>query len=183
MAGLFVAAAHPERIRSIALIDVGHQLEPEGVRKIIDFMGAHESFASLDEAADEIGKYLPQRKSVRPESLTRNLRQRDDGRWVWKHAFGRRFRALEGGEHPADNLDILQAAVREAAVEVTCPTLVLRGEQSDVLSDEGAAAAVDLIPDARLAIVENAGHLAAGDNPRSTVNLIAEFLADTSQEG
>ncbi len=33
-----LAAAHPERVVSIALIDVGHRLEPEGVRRIIDFM-------------------------------------------------------------------------------------------------------------------------------------------------
>jgi pimeloyl-ACP methyl ester carboxylesterase len=113
---------------------------------------------------------------VRPESLTRNLRQRDDGRWVWKHAFGRRFRRLESDEHPADHLDEFLASVRDAAARVRCPTLVLRGEHSDVLSDEGAAAAVDLIADARLEVVEKAGHLAVGDNPRSSVAVITEWL-------
>jgi pimeloyl-ACP methyl ester carboxylesterase len=54
--------------------------------------------------------------------------------------------------------------------------LVLRGASSDVLSQEGAEEVAALIPDARLATVEKAGHLAAGDNPRSTVNLIAGFL-------
>ena len=41
-----------------ALIDVGHRLEPEGVRKIIDFMSAHESFGSLEEAAENRPKRL-----------------------------------------------------------------------------------------------------------------------------
>jgi pimeloyl-ACP methyl ester carboxylesterase len=178
MAGLVLAATHPERVRSLTLIDVGHQLEPEGVRKIVDFMSAHESFASLEDAAAEIARYLPQRKNVRPESLTRNLRQRADGRWVWKHAFGRRFRQIEPGEHPADNLDALMADVRSAIPQVQCPVLVLRGEQSDVLSDQGAEAAVEALPNARLEIVERAGHLAAGDNPHSTVNLISAFLTE-----
>jgi pimeloyl-ACP methyl ester carboxylesterase len=151
------------------------------VRKIIDFMRAHESFGSLEEAAEEISVYLPQRKSVRPESLTRNLRQRKDGRWVWKHAYGRRLRELQADgveeeTHPADNLGALMDAVRSAAVLVRCPVLVLRGQESDVLSDEGAQAAVDLIPNARLEVVEKAGHLAVGDNPHSTVNLISAWL-------
>jgi pimeloyl-ACP methyl ester carboxylesterase len=170
------AAEHPDRAAAIALIDVGHRLEPEGVRKIIDFMSAHESFASLDEAADEISKYLPGRKNVRPESLTRNLRQRDDGRWVWKHGFGRRFREVSEDDHPANNLDTFLGGVKEAAETILCPVLVLRGDASDVLSQQGAEEVAALMPNARLATVEKAGHLAAGDNPKSTVRLIAGFL-------
>jgi pimeloyl-ACP methyl ester carboxylesterase len=182
MISLSLAAYRPDLVRSVTLIDVGHQLEPEGVRKIIDFMRAHDSFGSLEEAAEEIANYLPQRKNVRPESLTRNLRQRSDARWVWKHGYGRRFRQLEaeGVEepHPAENLDAMLAVVRAAAERVTCPVLVLRGEESDVLSDEGAQAAVDLIPNARLEIVEKAGHLAVGDNPHSSVSLISAWLEE-----
>lgn len=176
MAALILAATEPGRVRSISLIDVGHQLEPEGVRKIVDFMSAHESFGSLEEAASEIAEYLPQRKNVRPESLSRNLRQRSDGRWVWKHGFGRQFRGFEPGEHPADNLDDVMAEVQSAVAHVHCSVLVLRGAQSDVLSDRGAEAVIDALPNARLEIVERAGHLAAGDNPHSTMSLITEFL-------
>lgn len=173
-----LAEARPELVAGIALIDVGHRLEPEGVRKIIDFMSAHESFASLEEAANEISVYLPQRRDVRPESLSRNLRQRDDGRWVWKHGFGRRFREVSEEDHPANNLDTFMAGLKEAAASITCPVLVLRGAKSDVLSQEGAEEVAAVLPNARLATVEKAGHLAAGDNPHSTTNLIAEFLDD-----
>ena len=169
---------HPDRVAAIALIDVGHKLEPEGVRKIVDFMRAHESFASLDEAAGEISKYLPQRKNVRPESLTRNLRQRSDGRWEWKHGMGRRFRDAPEEEHPANNLDTFLAGVDEAAARLRCPVLVLRGAASDVLSQQGAEEVAALIPNARLETVEKAGHLAAGDNPHSTVGLVSKFLDD-----
>jgi len=167
---------HPDRVAAIALIDVGHKLEPEGVRKIVDFMRAHESFASLDEAAEEIAKYLPQRKNVRPESLTRNLRRRSDGRWEWKHGMGRRFREVPEAEHPADNLDTFLAGVDEAAARLQCPVLVLRGDSSDVLSQQGAEEVAALIPDSRLETVEKAGHLAAGDNPHSTVGLVSTFF-------
>ena len=169
------ATAHPEQVAAIALIDVGHKLEEEGVRKIIEFMSKHESFASLQEAATEIAAYLPHRKEVRPESLTRNLRQRADGRWVWKHGFNRRLRteSAEPGKHWSHVIEGLDAD----AASLRCPVLVLRGAASDVLSNAGAEEITALIPNARLAIVANAGHLAAGDNPTSTVGLVSSFLA------
>jgi len=68
--------------------------------------------------------------------------------------------------------------VKEAAAGLECPVLVLRGDASDVLSQEGAEEVAAVIPNARLATVEKAGHLAAGDNPHSTVNLISAFLAE-----
>ena len=168
-----MAAARPELVGGIVLIDIGHRLEEEGVKKIIDFLRAHDSFASLEEAAAHISTYLPHRKEVRPESLTRNLRQRSDGRWVWKHGMGRRFR--DDPEEMPDWRNILEGLAEDAS-SLQCPVLVLRGGKSDVLSDQGATEVAELIPDSRLRTVANAGHLAAGDNPESTVGLIKTFL-------
>jgi len=180
MTAIVLADEHPDLVSGIALIDVGHKLEPEGVRRIVDFMTAHESFATVDEAAAAISEYLPQRKAVRPGSLTRNLRQRPDGRWEWKHGVGRRMREAEADgielPHPADDLDNVLAGIEDAAARLRCPVLVLHGQQSDVLSDDGADELVQLIPDAELAVVEKASHLAAGDNPRSTSALVLGFL-------
>ena len=172
------AARLPERVNAIVLIDVGHRLEVQGVRKIMEFLSAHESFGSLDEAATEIARYMPQRKNVRPASLSRNLRQRDDGRWVWKHRLGRgwRERVEQAGGSFGSQVDMVVEGLDQDAARLACPVLVLRGATSDVLSGEGAQEIVDLIPHARLEVVERAGHLAAGDNPQSTVALIAAFL-------
>jgi pimeloyl-ACP methyl ester carboxylesterase len=59
---LTLAAQRPELAVAIALIDIGHRLEDEGVNRIIDFMTRHESFASLEEAAVEVAEYLPHRR-------------------------------------------------------------------------------------------------------------------------
>jgi len=173
---LTLAAAHPDLVAGIVLIDIGHRIEEEGVRRIIDFMTAHESFASLEEAAAEIARYLPHRREVRAASLTRNLRRRADGRWEWKHTMGRRFRQV-ADETEYDWRQTLEGLDRDAA-SLACPVLVLRGSASDVLSEEGATEVAELIPDARLRTVANAGHLAAGDNPESTVGLVVGFLAE-----
>jgi non-heme chloroperoxidase len=179
LASLALGVAHPDRMRALALIDIGHRVESEGVIKIIEFMRAHESFASLEDAAAFIGEYLPYRKSFRPESLTRNLRQRPDGRWIWKHGMGRRWnrRIEESGADMPHVIDVMEG-VEDDARALRCPTLVLRGGASDVLSGDTAEELVELMADARLAVVEKAGHLAAGDNPHSTVNLISTFIAD-----
>ncbi len=173
-----LAAAHPDLVSAIALIDVGHRLEEEGVRRIIEFMRAHESFASLEDAAAHIASYLPHRNEVRPESLTRNLRQRADGRWVWKHGLGRRWQQRVADEGTTFRWDSVLVGLGDDAASLRCPVLVLRGSESDVLSDDGAEEVAGLIPDARLVTVEKAGHLAAGDNPHSTVRVVTDFLTE-----
>ena len=177
MTTITLAARRPELVAGIVLIDIGHRLEEEGVRKIVEFMGAHESFGSLDEAAVEIARYLPHRKEVRAESLSRNLRLREDGRWEWKHALARRMRDVDLDSDEWDWRTQFEGMADDARV-IQCPVLVMRGSESDVLSDEGAEEVAALIPDARLRRVERAGHLAAGDNPESTVALISGFLRE-----
>ena len=172
---LTLAAANPGVVAGVALIDIGHRLEDDGVNRIIEFMTRRESFASLEEAAADVAEYLPQRKAVRPENLRRNLRQRPDGRWVWKHAYGRRLR--EEGQPPGGWRELIAGLDREVTT-LRCPVLVLRGSASDVLSDEGAEEVAALIPDARVATIGSAGHHAAGDNPESTVGLVGAFLAE-----
>jgi pimeloyl-ACP methyl ester carboxylesterase len=172
---LTLAAARPDLAASIVLIDIATQLEDAGVNRIIEFMAKHESFASLDEAAAAVGEYLPQRKAVRPESLSRNLRQRPDGRWEWKHGYGRQLR--QSGE-PWGGWRALVEGLDDEVRSLACPVLVLRGAKSDVLSNENAEAIADAIPDARLATIGAAGHHAAGDNPESTTGLVRAFLTE-----
>jgi pimeloyl-ACP methyl ester carboxylesterase len=170
---LTLAATDSRRVHAIALIDVGHKLEADGVRRIVEFLGKHESFGSLEEAAAAVAEYAPQRGRVEPTRLRRNLRQRDDGRWVWKHNLGR---------VTADRLEqegwesSIVAGLDDELATIAVPVLVLRGAASDVLSSDGAAEIASKLPDARLVEVSNAGHLAAGDNPTSTVELIRSFL-------
>jgi len=170
---LTLAGVAPARVHAIALIDVGHKLEADGVRRIVEFLSKHESFASLEEAAQAVAEYTPQRGRVDPERLRRNLRQRDDGRWIWKHNLGNltaeRINDADWESSIVEGLDDELAAI-------AVPVLVLRGSASDVLSSDGAAEIAAKLPDARLVEVSNAGHLAAGDNPTTTVDLITTFL-------
>jgi pimeloyl-ACP methyl ester carboxylesterase len=47
-----------------------------------------------------------------------------------------------------------------------------------VLSDDGARDVAALIPDGRVVVVPDAGHLTAADNPDGTVATIKAFFTD-----
>jgi pimeloyl-ACP methyl ester carboxylesterase len=170
-----VSATRPDLVGGVVLLDVGHRLEPAGVQRIAAFLAQHESFADLDEAAAAIAVYLPGRAVTRGR-LTRNLRQRADGRWVWKHGLGRRMRAQGVPVDVDEGAAAVVAGLDDDLGTLHRPALVLRGAGSDVLSEEGAEALLSLLPDARYARISGAGHLAAGDNPESFVNLVGRFL-------
>lgn len=61
---------------------------------------------------------------------------------------------------------------------VTAPTLVVHGERDGLIPVEHAAMYADLIPDAKLVDVPDAGHLLALEQPGALVDLVREFLAD-----
>lgn len=174
---LALAVSRPELVAGIALVDIGHRLEDEGVDRIIDFMRRHESFADLEEAAAAVREFQPQRKDVKVENLRRNLRQRPDGRWEWKHMFGKRLRE-DGTQPELGGWRALAAGLEDEVTTLTCPVLILRGRESDVLSDEGAEELAALITNAQLARISGAGHLAAGDNPTTVVSLVSQFFVE-----
>jgi pimeloyl-ACP methyl ester carboxylesterase len=163
---------HPELAKALVLVDIVPRIEPAGVARIHEFMNSRpDGFASLEEVAEAVHAYNPHRKRApTPEGLRKNVRQREDGRWYWHWdpAF------LLGGDEPAraERTERLAAAARAVRV----PTLLVRGKQSDIVSDEGVAELKEMIPDARFVEVSDAGHMVAGDdNDVFTANLI-EFL-------
>jgi pimeloyl-ACP methyl ester carboxylesterase len=158
----------------LVLVDVAPRLEEEGIERIAEFMlGNLDGFASLDEVADAVAAYNPHRP--RPKDLSglrKNVRLRDDGRWYWH--WDPSF--LLGGRHDETrsvrNEDRLEAAARA----VTVPTLLVRGRQSDVLSEEGARQTLELMPQARYVDVGGAGHMVAGDRNDAFNDAVIEFL-------
>src|SRR5262249_30997963 len=90
---LTLAAERPDIVAAIALIDIGHRLEDEGVNRITHFMPRHEWSGPPEEAAAAAAESLPPRRKVNADNLRRTLRELPDGRWVWKHMFARRLRS------------------------------------------------------------------------------------------
>ena len=180
LASLHLTAQRPELTSALMLVDVAPRLEDAGVQRIRDFMTRHESFASLDEVVAALREYNPNRPpdSIRAESLVRNLRRRPDGRYEWH--YDRYFRTPRSEGEAAERTRIAGLTHQELlddARRITCPTLVVRGAMSDVLSEEGVEELLAVIPGSESALVERAGHQVAGDRNDAFLTAITPFLA------
>lgn len=156
--------------RGLVLVDVTPRIDWDGAMKISAFMNANkDGFASVEEAADAVSLYNPNRPRPKDVSgLKRNLRERD-GRWYWHWdpAFLQMGRA-----DPDEMWKLLDAA----ALKVNIPTLLVRGMQSDIVGPAEVAHFRQVMPHAEYIDVQGAGHMVAGDKNDAFNNAILDFV-------
>ncbi|HTO01096.1 MAG TPA: alpha/beta hydrolase [Microthrixaceae bacterium] len=167
----------PPLARALVLVDVAPRIEVKGASRIIDFMkGNLEGFESLDEVADVIAAYNPNRPRPKNlDGLKKNLRQRADGRWVW-HWDPRFVSGDLGSPDETRMTNSKDNRLQRAARTLTIPTLLVRGRMSDLLSEQGVEELKELVPHAEVADVAGAGHMVAGDRNDAFNDSIVEFL-------
>ncbi|NEW26343.1 alpha/beta fold hydrolase [Nocardia cyriacigeorgica] len=167
---LATAVPGGDQISALVLVDIVTRPEPEGVQRVLDFLGKHrDGFDSLDEVADAVAEYMPHRpRPDNTDGLRRNLRERD-GRWYWHWDPDM---LADRAEDPSE----ITGRMEEVARTLTIPVLLVRGLQSDVVSAEGAAAFQELVPHARMVEIGGAAHTAAGDDNDAFTDAVAEFI-------
>ncbi len=168
----------------LVLVDITPRFEPAGVERIRDFMRQGvDGFDSLEDVADAIASYVPNRQRTRNlAGLTKNVRQRDDGKWVWHWDPRFMSRVDEGtGEPTAGRYS--GDRIRESARNVKLPVLLVHGASSDVVSPEGVAELKELIPHALIVDVAGAGHMVAGDRNDNFNNAVIDFLEQVVRPG
>ncbi|MUH51047.1 MAG: alpha/beta fold hydrolase [Actinobacteria bacterium] len=165
--------------RALVLVDVAPHIEETGTSRIRAFMNEHmtSGFATLEEVADAVQAYNPHRP--RPHDLSglrKNVRLRDDGRWYWH--WDPRFITSRPHDDEARTLGTRTDTLIEAAKTLTVPTLLVRGRQSDLLSEAGAQEFLAMAPHARFVDVADAGHMVAGDKNDLFNDAVVSFLAE-----
>ena len=60
--------------------------------------------------------------------------------------------------------------------KIACPTLVVRGDRSDLFTEETMQRMQEVIPDCTTVTIANAGHLVQGDNPPDFNAAVLELL-------
>jgi pimeloyl-ACP methyl ester carboxylesterase len=149
------AGVHPERLTRLIINDIGPDAEV-GSQRITQMVGDRpEAFTTLEDA-------IAYRRSVSPIVAGRSaedqrelalgvLRQQAQGRWVWKLDPAYIHQRVQHGppQRPASwpTLQRLQ-----------CPTLVVWGMESDVLSEAQARRMVQVLPHGELVAVPGVGH-------------------------
>jgi len=179
------AAAHPDRMAGLVVVDAGPELDWRGVLKIRDETArTPESFASVAEYERLLARALPM---AAPHVLARlarhGLRPRDDGRFEPK--LDPFFRRAMQEDAPASSEARVRAAEAESQAlwamleRIPCPTLVVRGAASDVLAPETAERmAEEALPNGTLAVVPRAAHAVMLENPEGLNQAVCGFVLD-----
>jgi pimeloyl-ACP methyl ester carboxylesterase len=173
ISALYAAAvAENVDLRALILVDIVPKPDPAGVQHIRGFMRRYlDGFATIEEAADAVQSYNPNRR--RPTDLSglhKNLRTRD-GRlyWHWDPAILRLDAVREHG--------ILTAALTQRRHNISCPVLLVRGLNSDIVSDEGISELRGWFPQTEIFDVAGAGHMVAGDKNDEFNSGVVAFLS------
>ena len=187
MGGMAALAAQRTAARqlyiAVVLVDITPDFDMEGAQRVIAFMsGNPEGFADLDEAADAIAAYNPHRaRPSEPSGLARVLRQRSDGRWIWRwdpsYVSSKPGFNSDDAETMASHMERTRRIMTEGAQAVTTPMLLVRGGQSDLVTPEAAQSFRELVPDAEFVDVAGTGHMVAGDDNDAFTDAVSEFLS------
>jgi len=165
------AGRHPGRMERLVVIDIGPEIAAAGRARVGMLMAqAPERFAALVDVVVHMRANAP----LYTDAMLRHRAQ---------HA----VRPLPGGGFTWKYDRTLREAIRQGRMRVPadlwpqwgaiqCPTLLVRGSESDILTDEIAKRMTDALPHARLAVVEGAGHTVPGDQPAAFQALLREFL-------
>lgn len=166
------AGAHPGRVERLVLVDIGPDIHLAGLDRIRRMMaGAPERLESAEQAIEYVRRANPlYAEDELRHRVTHGLRPGPDGGLVWKYDRALRDMMREGGQR--DTVDLWQPLAR-----ISCPTLVVRGAESDILSPAIAKQMLERLPDGRLAEVEGAGHTVPGDRPEEFARVVRSFLA------
>lgn len=165
---------HPERVRALVLVDVGPESASEGVDNIVRFTRGPDDLEF--EEFVQMAHHFNQRRSMENirERMRHRLRPTENGKYTWK--FDKRFREKDSGLRIGSELS--NDETWQLFRRVTVPTLLVRGADSDVLTEEVAQRAAREMPRTRLVVVPSAGHSVPGDNPDDFTSAVREFLGD-----
>ncbi|MGH7895289.1 MAG: alpha/beta fold hydrolase [Candidatus Binatia bacterium] len=168
LVAMFVAARSPLVER---LVVVDSPLRPAtGVSERRKRMSTPKRYASREEAIDRF-RVLPSGTLGDPATVRRiaerSIRELPDGTWQLKY-------------DPAIFSSGRRGGAASVASRIRAPLLFLRGERSDLVSEEDVANLRELVPAARTLTLAGANHHLFLDDPEGFVALIRPFLAERS---
>src|SRR5947209_14994971 len=174
---LLAGELSPGSASAVVLVDIVPNMEQSGANRIHAFMAdrVESGFGSLEEVADAIAEYNPHRpRPTDLEGLISNLRRRGD-RWYWH--WDPQFIS---GTAPFPPFELTDADRMHTAVEAILrngvPMLLIRGQVSDLVSQERADEFLARFPQVEFTDVRGAGHMVAGDRNDVFAEAVLDFL-------
>lgn len=165
------AGRHPEKVSRLVIVDVGPTLDSRGSQRIADeIKSVPEEFDSFADALEYMNR---QNRFASPEVMRRRVqyatKELPNGKVGWKYDTLIREQRRNGTVPPADDL-------WPALPNITCPSLIVRGAETDLLSSETAERMLATLPNPALVEIARAGHMVFEDNPGDFIAAVRDFL-------
>ena len=152
------ASRHPGMLRSLTIVDTGPETVRRGSDRIRRFRELPDNLDTFEEFADRVREYTGRSREQVLGALKYSIRQGADGKWTWKYdKVMRQSGRTESYWTPEQLWDCVK--------RIDCPTLVTRGDRSDIFAAETMDRMCEDIADCTCVTIANAGHLVQGDNP------------------
>jgi esterase len=174
---LFYTACYPQNVERLVIVDTRPSSDLKTSKTLrhhlISFPLQAFSLMEVEGAIQRLYPYLTMRTCR--HLAYHGYRQRADGRFVPK--FDVRM-SLQ-----SNRLGCVAEDLRPYLKNVTCPTLIVRGEESHFLSRTAARKICDTIHKARLREIPMATHMPAQENPPAFQKIISDFLHEKPERG
>lgn len=157
--GMMLASMENSPVQKLVLNDIGPTLNPEALKRIGDYIGTEVRFSTFEEGEQFIrtvaAPFGPHTDEQWRKLASDVLQQDEEGMWVRHYdlnlAVPFKSSTPESSQHGEAMLWAAYDAIR-------CPTLLVRGAQSDLLSHETATIMTRRGPCATLVEIEGVGH-------------------------
>jgi len=164
------ASSHSEKLKALVIVDTGPQTMRRGSDRIRDFRELPDELDTFEEFAQRVQEYTGRSPEQVLGALKYSIRQRSDGKWTWKYD---KIMRSPGQRPPGWTPEQLW----ECVARITCPTLVIRGDRSDLFAEETMRKMQEVIADCETVTISGAGHLVQGDNPKDFVIAVRKLLS------
>jgi len=157
--GMGLASLPDSPVSKLVLNDIGPTLDAVAIQRIGDYIAQEVRFPSFKAGAEfvkMVSATFGEHTDAEWHKLAADvLRQDKDGSWVRHYDMGLAlpFQSVTPESAKAD-----EAMLWAAFDAIRCPTLLVRGENSDLLSRETAQAMTQRGPKAKLVEIPNVGH-------------------------
>ena len=173
LTSVVLAATNPELLRRLVIVDVTPGVDRAKAAAIINFIRGPEEFDSFEAILERTILHNPTRsESSLRRGVLHNAKEIGGGRWAWRYD-RRNFQGVskdESGGEPIFAVDLW-----EHVAKIQAPLMLCRGALSPVVDDVDVEELLRLQPEARIEVVEGAGHSIQGDQPLELARLIEDF--------
>jgi esterase len=159
------AVNFPQLFEKLIVVDIAPRAYPPHHQQILKGLQSIDlkSLRSRKDADDQLSEYIPD-LGVR-QFLLKNLTRDSENNFKWKINLPV---IAEKIENIGEGLEDRMASDK--------PTLFIRGENSDYISNDDSISIISFFPNSEIKTVKNAGHWVHAENPEELIRLVEEFI-------